>query len=81
MSGTLVAGTRPHALPRRMAAARDALRALLRHLNAWHQRQRRAAADREALINMSDRELADIGIPRGSVQAAADRTWLRDCPS
>ena len=83
MSGTLVSGTRPCAPPRRAAAAHDAwrvLRALLRMAEAWHQRRRRAAADREALANMSDRELTDIGIPRGSLHAAAERAWLRDLP-
>jgi uncharacterized protein YjiS (DUF1127 family) len=29
---------------------------------------------------MSDRELIDIGIPRGSVHAVAERAWLRDYP-
>ena len=83
MSGTLIAGAKPCAPTRWMAVAYDCLRALrtlLRYLNAWHQRKRRAAADREALVSMSDRELLDIGIPRGSVHAAADRAWMRDCP-
>ncbi len=81
MSSTLVAGG--VAAPRRTAFLRDAgraLRALLRHAEAWHQRRRRAAADREALANMSDRELIDIGIPRGSMHAVAERAWLRDYP-
>ena len=56
------------------------LHALLRRLDAWYQRKRRAATDREALANMSDRELMDIGIPRGSLHAAAERAWLRDHP-
>lgn len=81
MSSTLVAGG--VTAPRRTAFLRDAGRVLctlLRHAEAWHQRRRRAAADREALANMSDRELIDIGIPRGSVHAVAERAWLRDYP-
>ena len=81
MSSTLVAGG--VTAPRRTVLLRDAgrvLRALLRHAEAWHQGRRRAAADREALANMSDRELIDIGIPRGSVHAVAERAWLRDYP-
>ena len=81
MSSTLVAGR--ITVPRWTAFLRDArrtLRALLQYLRAWHQGRRRAAADREALENMSDRELVDIGIPRGSVPAVAERAWLRDCP-
>ena len=83
MSGTLVAGSKPGALPRWTAVAHDALpalRTLLRRMNAWHRRKRRAAVDREVLANMSDRELIDIGIPRGSVHAVAERAWLRDYP-
>jgi uncharacterized protein YjiS (DUF1127 family) len=57
-----------------------ALRSLARRVEAWREAHRRAAADREALAGMSDRELLDIGIPRGSVSAVADRTWLRDYP-
>ena len=81
MSSTLVA--RPVTAPRWMALLCDAgrvLLALLQHAEAWHQRRRRAAADREALANMSDRELIVIGIPRGSVHAVAERVWLRDYP-
>jgi uncharacterized protein YjiS (DUF1127 family) len=29
---------------------------------------------------MSDRELMDIGIPRGSLHAVAERAWLREYP-
>jgi uncharacterized protein YjiS (DUF1127 family) len=57
-----------------------ALRSLARRVEAWREARRRAAADREALAGMSDRELLDIGIPRSSVSAVADRMWLRDCP-
>ena len=61
--------------------AGQALCAFLRHAEAWHKQRRRAAADREALANMSDRELLDIGIPRGSLHAVAEQAWLRDYPS
>ena len=83
MSGTLAAGTGRPAPPGSAAFVREAaaaLRAWARHVNAWLQRRRRVAADRDALANMSDRELIDIGIPRGSIDAAASRAWLRDCP-
>jgi uncharacterized protein YjiS (DUF1127 family) len=64
-----------------MSLLRDVGRAVcafLRPVEDWHKQRRRAAADREALANMSDRELLDIGIPRASVQAVAERAWLRD---
>ncbi|HKU86893.1 MAG TPA: DUF1127 domain-containing protein [Casimicrobiaceae bacterium] len=83
MNGTLVAGTKPCTPPRWPAVVHDAwraLRALVRQLAAWHQRGRRVAADRDVLASMSDRELIDIGIPRSSVRAVAERAWLRDYP-
>ena len=83
MSSTLVAGTKSRTPLQRTAIVRDAwraLRPLLQQLAAWHQRRLRAAADRDVLANMSDRELIDIGIPRGSVHAVAERAWLRDYP-
>lgn len=50
---------------------------LAEHLDAMLVAQRRAAQDRVDLSSMSDRELADIGLPRASVDAAADGAWSR----
>lgn len=64
MSATLVS-TRAAISPRRpVDAAMRALRALARCANAWRERRRRTAADRDLLASMSDRELHDIGITR-----------------
>ena len=83
MSATLASATRQCARPSWLAAAHDPwriLRSLARQAEAWLQQRRRVAADRETLASMSDRELMDIGIPRGSLHAAAERAWLRDYP-
>jgi uncharacterized protein YjiS (DUF1127 family) len=40
--------------------------------------RRRMAADLAALAAMSDRELADFGVERGSVAAVAAGAWRRD---
>ena len=60
--------------------ARRAIRQVVRAFTAWRERNRRAATDAATLANMNDRELLDIGLPRGSVRAAVDRMWLRDFP-
>ncbi len=52
--------------------------ALLARLDALLGARRRAAQDRDALAVMSDRELADIGLPRSSVDYAATGAWKRD---
>jgi uncharacterized protein YjiS (DUF1127 family) len=49
-----------------------------RRIDAWLAARFRAAQDRAALAQMSDRELHDIGISRGSVEPIASGTWLRD---
>ena len=56
----------------------NALRGLAQTIDGWVEARRRAAADRDVLANMSDRELLDIGIVRASVDAVADGTWARD---
>ena len=48
-----------------------------RALDAWLQKRRRAAQDRDDLVAMSDRELLDIGLSRASVDAASGG-WSRD---
>lgn len=61
-------------------AAWRALGAIGRNLDEWSQARSRAAIDRDALANMSDRELRDIGLHRSCVNAATDRSWIRDYP-
>lgn len=71
----------PAGTARVLAALGDALRAstsLVQRLDAFLLSRRRAAQDRELLATMSDRELADIGLPRASVDAAAHGAWARD---
>lgn len=43
----------------------------------WLARRQRVAQDRAVLRAMSDRELADIGVPRASVDPAAGGVWAR----
>ena len=71
------------ALPRialAAVAAAEALHALALRVDTWLAARRRAAADRQALANMSDRDLSDIGVVRASVDAIADGAWMRDWP-
>jgi uncharacterized protein YjiS (DUF1127 family) len=49
-----------------------------RALDAWLAARRRVSQDRDDLAAMSDRELADIGLSRGSADAAATGIWSRD---
>jgi uncharacterized protein YjiS (DUF1127 family) len=56
----------------------SALRVLAQRIDAWLATRARAAADRGMLARMSDRELLDIGIDRGSLNSVADGTWRRD---
>ncbi|MFO1281507.1 MAG: DUF1127 domain-containing protein [Burkholderiales bacterium] len=51
---------------------------IARALDRWIGEGRRARADRLVLAAMSDRELADIGVPRASIDAVADLRWRRD---
>jgi uncharacterized protein YjiS (DUF1127 family) len=55
-----------------------ALRRHARRLDAWLAARKRAAQDRTDLAAMSDRELADIGVSRASVDAIAAGSWSRD---
>jgi len=66
------------ALARTLAMSARAARRTAAGLDRWIARRRRTAADLAILAGMSDRELADIGIQRGSVAAIAAGTWLRD---
>jgi uncharacterized protein YjiS (DUF1127 family) len=67
-------------LPSAFIEAIRALRALAQRVDAWLEARKRAREDRYALAGMSDRELLDIGIDRGSVSDVADGTWTREYP-
>jgi uncharacterized protein YjiS (DUF1127 family) len=67
-------------LPFAFGEAIRALRALAQRVDAWVEARKRAREDRYALASMSDRELLDIGIDRGSVNDVADGVWMRDYP-
>ena len=67
--------TPPIALPAAaaaIAAAAQRWRALVSFAQAWSAARRRAADDRDALANMSDRELQDIGISRATAGAVVE---------
>ncbi|HVJ72433.1 MAG TPA: DUF1127 domain-containing protein [Casimicrobiaceae bacterium] len=61
-----------------LAVVLRALRTQARRLDAWFAARKRAAQDRRDLATMSDRELADIGVSRASVDAIATGGWSRD---
>jgi uncharacterized protein YjiS (DUF1127 family) len=49
-----------------------------RAFDAWLATRRRVAQDLDALAAMSDRELHDIGLSRGSTDVNASGGWSRD---
>jgi uncharacterized protein YjiS (DUF1127 family) len=53
---------------------------LLHRVREWLADRARKARDREALAQMSDRELHDIGLGRGLVDYAVSGAWQRDAP-
>ena len=55
-------------------------RGMLRTITAWLHDRGRAAADRNALARMSDRELRDIGLGCSDGRCAADRAFIRTLP-
>lgn len=61
-------------------AAAQALYAAAEALDAWLARRRRASEDRDALASMSERELRDIGVSRGSTDEIAAGDWTRHWP-
>lgn len=70
----------PAGLARALATLGDMLASMMslaQRLDDFLVAQRRAARDRSDLASMSDRELADIGLPRASVDPAADGAWSR----
>lgn len=62
----------------RLAVLVAAVRTGLERFDAWLAARRRAAQDRADLAAMGDRELADIGLPRASVEPTARGAWSRD---
>jgi uncharacterized protein YjiS (DUF1127 family) len=61
-----------------LAATAQALSALAQRLDAWLAHRQRAARDAADLAQMSDRELRDIGLARGFLDAVADERWTRE---
>ena len=56
------------------------LRGFAQKIDAWLEMRKRAAADRDTLARMNDRELHDIGLARGTLKSVADGAWRRDYP-
>ena len=61
-----------------LAVAAQTLSAAAQRLDAWLARRKRAAQDYADLAQMSDRELRDIGLARGFLDAVADERWMRE---
>jgi uncharacterized protein YjiS (DUF1127 family) len=68
--------TLAHAL--RVAATHVAT--LAHQLDGWLLRRARRSQDREALAQMSDYELKDIGLSQGYRDQVAAGAWRRDLP-
>jgi uncharacterized protein YjiS (DUF1127 family) len=58
----------------------NALHRLAQRIEAWLATRKRASADLDALARMSDRELIDIGLDRGSVNFVGSGGRVRDYP-
>ena len=56
------------------------LHGFAQRIDAWLAMRRCAAADRDTLARMNDRELHDIGLARGTLKSVADGAWRRDYP-
>jgi uncharacterized protein YjiS (DUF1127 family) len=63
-----------------LVEAMNAWHWLAQAVNSWLAARSRFAADRDALVSMSDRELIDIGLDRASVDFAAGGGRVRDYP-
>jgi uncharacterized protein YjiS (DUF1127 family) len=55
-------------------------RAAVQRIDAWLAAQRRAVEDRDAIANMSVRQLRDIGIERSSASTATEPAWFGEYP-
>jgi uncharacterized protein YjiS (DUF1127 family) len=60
--------------------AMSALHRAAQRVDSWLAARSRFAADRDALVRMSDRELIDIGLDRASVDFVAGGGRVRDYP-
>jgi uncharacterized protein YjiS (DUF1127 family) len=67
-------------MPSALIEAMNGIRGVARRIDAWLEARERAAADRDILARMSDRELLDIGLDRASAAAVADGSRMRDYP-
>ena len=54
------------------------LRVIVNRIGNWLEMRERASADRDTLAQMSDRELADIGLDRARANAIADGMFMHD---
>jgi uncharacterized protein YjiS (DUF1127 family) len=70
----------PHAPPPVLTEALNALHGLAQRIDAWLATRKRASQDLDALARMSDRELIDIGLDRGSVNFVGSGGRVRDYP-
>jgi uncharacterized protein YjiS (DUF1127 family) len=61
-----------------LRATAAAVATLAARLDAWLARRERTARDREALAQMSDRDLKDIGLSRGYLDNVANGAWIRE---
>jgi len=65
-------------LPHVFTEAANALRGVAQKIDAWIGARERAAADRDTLAGMSDRERLDIGLDRASVHPVECGARVRD---
>ncbi len=72
---TIIRRPRGSHLPAAFYATAQALREVAQHFDAAWRRARRDARAAQDLANMSERDLADIGITRADVPRAFDRDW------
>ena len=63
-----------------LTEALNAVHRLAQRIDAWLATRKRASADLDALARMSDRELIDIGLDRGSVNFVGSGGRVRDYP-
>ena len=56
------------------------VRSLAARLNGWLEARQRAFDDGSTLAQLSDRDLHDIGLDRGFVDAVARGRWTREGP-
>jgi len=75
---SLPAPVAPRPLSHVVTHAANALRGVAQKIDAWIGTRERAAADRDALACMSDRERLDIGLDRAGVYPVECGARVRD---